>query len=257
MSFRKIAAFPTIMVGALVGGFTAVILQPDIVLEFVNDPALSTLVAMLKGVWSAMATGFAIDTGYEGLDSLFSRGGMASMLGTIWLIISAMAFGGVMEYVGLLDRLLQPIVNRAKSDKSIVTATGLTSIGMNIVAGDQYMAIVLPGRMFRELYEERGIAPETLSREIEDTGTITSPLIPWNSCGAYMAATLGIATLAYFPFCFFNLANVVISFAYALTGFQIRHVEPEKEIVPAPEQIALYGVGGRRVDPTTPEAARS
>jgi NhaC family Na+:H+ antiporter len=257
MSFRKIAAFPTIMVGALVGGFTAVILQPDIVLEFVNDPALSTRWAMLKGVWSAMATGFAIDTGYEGLDSLFSRGGMASMLGTIWLIISAMAFGGVMEYVGLLDRLLQPIVNRAKSDKSIVTATGLTSIGMNIVAGDQYMAIVLPGRMFRELYEERGIAPETLSREIEDTGTITSPLIPWNSCGAYMAATLGIATLAYFPFCFFNLANVVISFAYALTGFQIRHVEPEKEIVPAPEQIALYGVGGRRVDPTTPEAARS
>jgi NhaC family Na+:H+ antiporter len=138
-----------------------------------------------------------------------------------------------------------------------VAATGLTSIGLNIVAGDQYMAIVLPGRMFRELYEERGIAPETLSREIEDTGTITSPLVPWNSCGAYMSATLGIATLAYFPFCFFNLANVVISFAYALTGFQIRHVEPEQEIVPAPEQVALYGVGGRRVDPTTPEAARS
>ena len=257
MSFRKIAAFPTIMVGALVGGLTAIILQPDIVLEFANDPSLSTPVAMLKSVWSAMATGFAIDTGYEGLDSLFSRGGMASMLGTVWLIICAMAFGGVMEYVGLLDRLLQPIVNRAKSDKSIVAATGLTSIGMNIVAGDQYMAIVLPGRMFRELYEERGIAPETLSREIEDTGTITSPLVPWNSCGAYMSATLGIATLAYLPFCFFNLANVVISFAYALTGFQIRHVEPEQEIVPAPEQVALYGVGGRRVDPTTPEAARS
>jgi NhaC family Na+:H+ antiporter len=256
MSFRRISAFPTIMVGALVGGLTAIVLQPEIVLEFANDPSLSTPVAMLKGVWSAMATGFAIDTGYEGLDSLFSRGGMASMLGTIWLIISAMAFGGVMEYVGLLERLLQPIVNRANSDRSIVAATGLTSIGMNIVAGDQYMAIVLPGRMFRELYEERGIAPETLSREIEDTGTITSPLVPWNSCGAYMSATLGIATLAYFPFCFFNLANVVISFAYALTGFQIRHVEPEQKIVPAPEQVALYGVGGRRVDPTTPEPAR-
>ena len=120
--------------------------------EFANDPALSTPVAMLKGIWSAMATGFAIDTGYEGLDSLFSRGGMASMLGTVWLIISAMAFGGVLEYTGLLDRLLQPVLLRAKSDRSLVAATGLTSIGMNIVAGDQYMAIVLPGRMFREPY---------------------------------------------------------------------------------------------------------
>ena len=256
MSFRRIAAFPTIMVGALVGGLTAVILQPGIVVAFANDPALSTPVAMLKGIWSAMATGFAIDTGYEGLDSLFSRGGMASMLGTVWLIISAMAFGGVLEYTGLLDRLLQPVLLRAKSDRSLVAATGLTSIGMNIVAGDQYMAIVLPGRMFREPYEDRGIAPETLSREIEDTGTITSPLVPWNSCGAYMAATLGVATLAYLPFCFFNLANVIISFAYALTGFQIRHVEPQQEALVPPQQATLYGIGGRRVDPTTPEAAK-
>jgi NhaC family Na+:H+ antiporter len=203
-----------------------------------------------------MATGFAIDTGYEGLDTLFSRGGMASMLTTVWLIISAMAFGGVLEYTGLLSRLLQPIVNAAKSDKSLVAATGLTSIGMNIVAGDQYMSIVLPGRMFRELYQERNIAPETLSRELEDTGTITSPLIPWNSCGAYMSATLGIATFAYLPFCFFNLINVVISFVYALIGFQIRHIEPDVEPEPAPEQVTLYGVGNRRAEPTTPEAAK-
>jgi NhaC family Na+:H+ antiporter len=151
---------------------------------------------------------------------------------------------------------LQPIVNAAKSDRSLVAATGLTSIGMNIVAGDQYMAIVLPGRMFRELFQERNIAPETLSRELEDTGTITSPLVPWNSCGAYMSATLGIATMAYLPFCFFNLINVVISFAYALLGFQIRHIEPDVETEPAPEQVTLYGVGNRRAEPTTPEAAR-
>jgi NhaC family Na+:H+ antiporter len=234
----------------------AVILQPEVVTDFVNDPSLSTPLTMIKGVWSAMATGFVIDTGYEGLDTLFSRGGMVSMLTTVWLIISAMAFGGVLEYTGLLTRLLQPIVNAAKSDKSLVAATGLTSIGMNIVAGDQYMAIVLPGRMFRELYQERNIAPETLSRELEDTGTITSPLIPWNSCGAYMSATLGIATIAYLPFSFFNLINVIISFAYALIGFQIRHIEQGVEPSPAPEQVTLYGVGNRRAEPTTPEAAR-
>lgn len=256
MSFRKMPAFATIMTGALVGGLTAVVLQPDIVINFANDPSLSTPMAMIKGVWSAMATGFTIDTGYEGLDNLFTRGGMASMLGTVWLIISAMAFGGVLEYTGLLARLLQPVINAAKGDRSLVAATGLTSIGMNLVAGDQYMAIVLPGRMYRDLYHERGIAPETLSREIEDTGTITSPLVPWNSCGAYMSATLGIATMAYFPFSFFNLINVALSFIYALLGFQIKHIEPEQKRAPAPEQVALYGVGNRRAEPNTPEAAR-
>ena len=257
MSFRKIAAFPTILAGALVGGLTAVILQPEVVIAFANDPSLATPLAMIKGVWSAMATGFTIETGYEGLDSLFSRGGMSSMLTTVWLIISAMAFGGVLEYTGLLTRLLQPVVNAAKSDRSLVVATGFTSIGMNIVAGDQYMSIVLPGRMYRELYQKRNIAPQTLSRELEDTGTITSPLVPWNSCGAYMAATLGIATLAYLPFCFFNLINVALSFAYALFGFQIRHVEAEKAPLPAPDKVTLYGVGNRRAEPTTPEPASS
>ena len=255
MSFRRISAFATIMVGALVGGIMAVILQPQVVLAFVGDPSLSSPIAMLKGVWSAMATGFTVESGYEGLDSLFSQGGMASMLTTMWLIISAMAFGGVLEYTGLLARLIQPILKRAKSDRSLVAATGLTSIGVNIIAGDQYMAIVLPGRMFREIYRENGIAPETLSREIEDTGTITSPLVPWNSCGAYMSATLGIATMAYLPFCFFNLINVIISFAYALLGFQIKHISPEVEVQPEPEEATFYGIGGQRVQPTEHETA--
>jgi NhaC family Na+:H+ antiporter len=253
LSLLRFPAFPTIILGALVGGLTAVVLQPDVVLAFVNDPSLSTPIAMLKGVWSAMATGFAIETGYEGLDSLFSRGGMASMLETVWLILSAMAFGGVMEYTGLLARLIQPIVKWAKGDRRLVVATGLTSIGINIVAGDQYMAIVLPGRMYREIYQERGIAPETLSREIEDTGTITSPLIPWNSCGAYMSATLGVATMAYLPFCFFNLINVLVSFIYAIVGFQIKRLAPEKEIQEMPEEADFRGVGGHRVGPTEHE----
>jgi NhaC family Na+:H+ antiporter len=255
LSLLRFPAFPTIILGALVGGLTAVILQPEVVLAFVDDPSLSTPIAMLKGIWSAMATGFSIETGYEGLDSLFSRGGMASMLETVWLILSAMAFGGVMEYTGLLARLVRPIIKWAQGDRRLLVATGLTSIGVNIIAGDQYMAIVLPGRMYREIYQERGIAPETLSREIEDTGTITSPLIPWNSCGAYMSATLGVATMAYLPFCFFNLINVLVSFIYAIIGFQIKRLAPEQSREEAPEEATWRDIGGRRVEPTEHEAA--
>lgn len=253
MSFRRVSAFASIMVGALIGGLTAIILQPDLVIAFADDPSLSTPFAMIKGVWSSMATGYVIETGYEGLDSLFSRGGMASMLTTVWLVISAMAFGGVMEFTGLLAKLMEPLVQRAKSERSLVASAGLTAIGLNLVAGDQYMAIVLPGRMFRELFHEKGIAPRTLSREIEDTGTITSPLIPWNTCGAYMSAALGIATMAYLPYAFFNLTNVIISFIYALLGFQIHHLEPEEAPAPPPEEATLYGVGDRNVEPTTLE----
>jgi len=257
LSLLRVPAFATIIVGALVGGLMAVVLQPDVVLAFVNDPGLSTPVAMFKGIWSAMATGFELDTGYDSLNALLNRGGMVSMLETVWLIISAMAFGGVMEYTGLLARLIRPVVKWAKSDRRLVAATGLTSIGTNVIAGDQYMAIVLPGRMYREIYQERDIAPQTLSREIEDTGTITSPLVPWNSCGAYMAATLGIATMAYLPFCFFNLVNVLLSFIYAILGFQIKHIKPEEVIKAAPEKADFHGVGGHRVGPTEHEAAVS
>jgi len=220
----------------------AVILQPQVVLTFSGDPSLSTPLALLKGVWSAMATGFSIESNYDALNALFSQGGMSSMLETVWLILSAMAFGGVMENSGLLSRLIQSVLKAAKSDRSLLIATGLTSIGVNIIAGDQYMAIVLPGRMYREAFREHGIAPQTLSRQIEDTGTITSPLVPWNSCGAYMSATLGIATMAYMPFCFFNWINVIISFLYALFGFQIKHISPAETPLVPPEKAAFYGI---------------
>jgi NhaC family Na+:H+ antiporter len=194
-----------------------------------------------------MATGFVIESDYPSLNALFSQGGMSSMLETVWLILSAMAFGGVMENSGLLARLIQSVLKAAKSDRSLLIATGLTSIGVNIIAGDQYMAIVLPGRMYREAFREHGIAPQTLSRQIEDTGTITSPLIPWNSCGAYMSATLGIATMAYLPFAFFNWINVIISLLYALFGFQIIHVSPEAAPSEHPEEAAFYGIGGQDI----------
>ena len=255
MSFRRISAFSTILAGALVGGIMAVILQPEVVLAFVVDSSLSTPVAMVKGVWSAMATGFAVNSQYEGLNDLFSRGGMSSMLETVWLIISAMAFGGVMEYTGLLAKLIQPLLTYSKTDKSLLVSTSLTSIGINVVAGDQYMAIVLPGRMFRKAYQERDLAPEMLSRQIEGSGTVISPLIPWNSCGAYMSATLGIATFAYLPYCFFNLADVLVTLLFAILGIKIGHLKPEEIISEPPEKAAFYGIGGQRVEPTEHEVA--
>lgn len=246
LAFRRFPAMASIMTGALLGGIIAVIMQPHIVSAFVDEPGLSTPWVMIKGVWSAMATGFTIETGYAGLDNLFSRGGMESMLGTVWLILTAMAFGGIMDYTGMLARLIKPLIDRAKSDRSLLIATGLTAIGVNLVAADQYMSIVLTGNLYKREYENRGIAPWTLSRQIEDTGTVTSPLIPWNSCGAYMSATLGIATMAYFPFAFFNLINPLLSFIYAALGFKIDHVKPGEGFAETPENVRFHGIDGQR-----------
>jgi NhaC family Na+:H+ antiporter len=245
LAVRKAPPTLSIMAGALLGGIIAVILQPDVVLAFVADPSLSTPWAMIKGVWDAMATGFVANTGFAGLDALLTGGGMASMVNTVWLILSALAFGGIMDYTGSLARLIDPLVRRAKTDRSIVAATGVTAIGVNVIAADQYLAIVLTGNVYKTEYEERGIAPQTLSREIEDTATVTSPLIPWNSCGAYVAGTLGIETVAYFPFAFFNLINPLLSFIYAFFGFQIEHVESGTEFKESPQEAKFYGIGGQ------------
>jgi NhaC family Na+:H+ antiporter len=226
-----------------------------LVLAFVNDSSLSTPWAMIKGVWSAVATGFEIDTGIAGLDELVSRGGMVSMLETVLLVFAAMAFGGIMEYTGMLARLIPPVVERAKSDRSMMIATGLTAIGVNMIAADQYMAIVLTGKVYKDEFEKKGIAPESLSRQVEDAATVTSPLVPWNSCGAYMSATLGIATVAYLPFCFFNLLDVTVTFLFAILGVKIGHIAPEEEIQEMPEEAAFRGVGGHRVGPTEHEVA--
>ena len=146
---------------------------------------------------------------------------MESMLVTIWLIVTALAFGAVLEHTGMLKRLISSALERAKSTGSMITTVVLTCIGVNVVAADQYISIVLPGKMYRAEFKKRGLHSKNLSRVIEDSGTLTSPLVPWNTCGAYMAATLGVATLAYLPFVFFNLINPVISIIYGFTGFSI------------------------------------
>jgi len=196
-----------------------------------------------------MATGFAIDTGISGLDDIVSGGGMESMLVTVWLIIGALAFGGIMEYTGSLARLIEPFVRRARTARSMVATAGITAIGVNMVAADQYLAIVLSGRMFKERFNQMSIAPQTLSKQIEESATVTSPLIPWNSCGAYVSATLGIATFAYLPFCFFNLITPVMAFIFALTGRQLEMAEEAP--AETPDSVRLHGIGDRQVEVIT------
>ncbi len=247
LAVKRVPAFVAIMAGALMGGVMAVILQPQLVIAFANDPSLSPALALLKGVWSAMANGFVAVTGYPKIDELVSRGGMASMLYTVWLVLSAMSFGAIMDYTGSLRKLLEPLVRFAKTAGRLMISAGATAIFLNIFAGDQYMAIVLPGTIFREEFHKRNVAPQMLSRQIEDTATITSPLVPWNTCGAYMAATLGVATIAYLPYCFFNLINPVLSFIFDAVGFQIERLTTEQagEAEPLePEKVEHYGVGG-------------
>ena len=229
MAYKKIPPLPTILFGALLGGVMAVILQPEVVLRFADSPDLSRGIAMTKGVWLALSNGFVSTTGVAEVDDLLTRGGMSSMLVTIWLIITALAFGAVLEHAGMLQRLIDGALKRAKTTGSLIMTVVLSCIGINIVAADQYIAIVLPGKMYRAEFARRKLDPKNLSRVIEDAGTLTSPLVPWNTCGAYMAATLGVATLAYLPFVFFNLINPVVSIIYGFTGFTIVKIDEADE----------------------------
>lgn len=229
MAYKKIPPLPTILFGALLGGFLAIVLQPQAVLEFANSPQLSNGLAMTKGVWLALSDGYVSSTGVAEVDDLLSRGGMSSMLVTIWLILTALAFGAVLEHAGMLKRLIESALKAAKSTGSLVLTVVLSAIGINIVAADQYIAIVLPGKMFKAEFQRRNLHPKNLSRVVEDSGTLTSPLVPWNTCGAYMAATLGVATLAYLPFAFFNLINPLVSIFYGFTGLTIRRIDEDAE----------------------------
>ena len=149
------------------------------------------------------------------------------MLNTIWLVLCALSFGAVLEHAGILKRLVQSALEAAKTTGTLIMTVVLSCIGINIVAADQYIAIVLPGKMYKAEFERRKLDTKNLSRVIEDSGTLTSPLVPWNTCGAFMAGTLGVATLAYLPFAFLNLINPVISIIYGFTGFTITQVEED------------------------------
>lgn len=225
MAYKKIPPLPTILFGALLGGVVAVFLQPEGVLRLADSPQLTTGMAMAKGVWLALGSGYVSSTGVATVDELLTRGGMQSMLVTIWLILTALSFGAVLEHTGMLERLIEGALRRAKTTGALVTTVVFSCIGINVVAADQYISIVLPGKMYRAEFQKRNLDAKNLSRIIEDSGTLTSPLVPWNTCGAYMAATLGVATLTYLPFAFFNLINPLVSIIYGYTGFTIVKID--------------------------------
>ena len=237
LGIRKYPAFLSILIGTLVGALVAVIFQPQVVTAFANDPSLGYGLAALKSVWIAMGNGFTATTQYEEINALFSGGGMESMLTTIWLILGAMSFGAMMDYGGFNNRLITPIVSRVKSTGGTIALVMLTSLGFNVVAGDQYIAIVLPARMFMLEFRKRGLHPETLATAVENSGTVTSPLIPWNSCGAYMTATLGVSTFVYLPYCFFNFLNFILGMVYGFVGINIMRL-PADSALPA-EPLAV------------------
>jgi len=233
---KKVPAFPALLIGALVGCVFAVLFQQRAIVAYVGETDLPYALVLVKGAWMSLFAGYTSASGNEALDELLSRGGMASMLSTVWLIISAMMFGAVMETTGMLQRIAATILGAVRGTGSLIAATLATAFGMNVIASDQYIAIVLPGRMFRAEYQRRGLHPKNLSRSLEDAGTLTSALVPWNTCGAFMAQTLGVATLTYAPYAFFNLLNPLISMTYGFTGFTI-------EKLPAgAEGVGLAGV---------------
>ncbi len=213
--------FISIMSGALFGGILALITQPGLVLGFAEDPALPTWLTMVAAIWQALSTGFVIETGIPEMDTLLSRGGMSSMLGTVWLILSALAFGAILEHTRMINALLQPLISFARSTGRLFFSVTTTCFGVNVMAADQYIAIALPGRVFAPEFRDRGLAPENLSRLVSDSATVTSALVPWNTCGAYMAVALGVGTLHYLPFCFFNIASPLISILVGMIGIGI------------------------------------
>ena len=227
MAQKKLPPIPTILAGAFVGVVLALLFQQSAVLSLAGDTP-NVFLGLFKGTWQTLFDGFSLSSGNETLDDLMTRGGMSSMLNTVWLILCAMVFGAVMDHTGLLQCLVNYALSFVHSTGSLITTTILTCIGANIITSDQYISIVLPGRMYKMEFQNRNLDAKNLSRCLEDAGTMTSPLIPWNTCGAYMAGTLGVATFSYLPYCFFNLICPVIAVIYGYTNFKIAPLVAEQ-----------------------------
>lgn len=213
MVVMKVPAIPGLIGGTILGGLFAFIFQG-------------------KGfgdILDAAMNGFVSETGFEAIDSLLTRGGMQSMMWTVSLILCALTFGGILEATGMLEAIAGAILKLAHGTGGLVTATIFSCIFVNIVTGEQYLSIVIPGRMYKSAFADRGLAPRNLSRCLEDSGTLTSPLIPWNTCGAFMHATLGVHPFAYLPYAFLNLINPLISIFYGFTGITMLKMTPEEQ----------------------------
>ncbi len=224
MIVRRVPAAPALLVGALLGGVFAVVFQPNVVNQVSGIHNHYTL-SSFKAVMNALSSTIHITTNNQAINELLTGKGMAGMLNTVWLIICAMIFGGTMESCGLLHRIASEIIRLARSTGSLVASTAATCMFFNVTASDQYMAIAVPGRMYANTYRQRGLKPEVLSRTLEDSGTVTSVLVPWNTCGATQAGVLGVATMTYAPYTFFCLLSPFMTVLLAYLNFRIHRYE--------------------------------
>ncbi|MBN2635798.1 MAG: Na+/H+ antiporter NhaC [Prolixibacteraceae bacterium] len=217
----KVPPLPALFAGTLLGAIFAVIFQPDIIIQITSITDNYTKASYIAAMQS-MFGDVSLTTSDPKVTELLSTSGMRGMLDTIWLILSAMVFGGIMESAGLLKRITMPIVKYAKSTGSLVASTVVTCLFFNTTASDQYLAIVVPGRMYRKAYKDKYLKPELLSRTLEDSGTMTSVLVPWNTCGATQSRVLGVSTMDYAPYAFFNILSPLMSILIAYLNIKIR-----------------------------------
>lgn len=229
MILSKIPALPALFGGTTIGVIFAFIFQGDTVSAMSNGTDYNSY----RGIMITLFGSIQLHTGNAILDELLSSSGMAGMLTTVWLIIAAMVYGGVMEASGFLNKITEAMIKNVKSIAGLITSTGITCIFTNLTTSDQYLSVLIPGRMYAEAYKKRSLAPENLSRTLEDTGTVTSVLIPWNTCGAYHAAVLGVATLSYLPFVFFCLISPIATLLVAFTGYKIKMIKASDSDVEA------------------------
>ncbi|MDA9669053.1 Na+/H+ antiporter NhaC [bacterium] len=220
---KKTPAIPALLAGTLLGGAFAIIFQPQLIFE-ISQATILNFKAYYLAIMNAMASEINIVSDNILLNNLLSSSGMKGMLPTVWLVICAMSFGGAMQESGLLKRISDPIMLYAKQTGSLIATTSATCFFFNITTSDQYLSIVVPGKMFEKTYKDKGLAPENLSRTLEDSGTVTSVLIPWNTCGAAQSAVLGVATLTYLPFCFFNLISPIMTLLYGYLNIKIKKI---------------------------------
>jgi Na+:H+ antiporter, NhaC family len=225
MIARKVPAVPALFVGTLLGGLFAIIFQPQII-ESIGGGG-NIFRSSYSAVIQAMALDVNIDTGNPVVDKLLSTGGMYGMMNTVWLILCALTFGGILQAAGMLERITQVILRGVNSVASLFAATAGTCVLFNVLAADQYLAIVVPGKMYRKAFNDKQLAPENLSRVLEDSGTVTSVLIPWNTCGVAQSGVLGIATLAYAPYCIFNIISPFMTILFGIMGWKIKKLPPQ------------------------------
>ncbi|WP_373057527.1 Na+/H+ antiporter NhaC [Zunongwangia sp. H14] len=230
---RKTSPLVALLIGTLLGAAAAIIVQPDSIKEVSGSNELN-FISGYRGIMNAITVDTAVQTDSEALNDLFASSGMAGMLGTIWLIICAMVFGGIMEAIGALARISKALLNMFHTVFGLFASTVFSCIALNVTASDQYLAIVVPGKMFAKAYRDKGLAPENLSRSLEDSGTVTSVLVPWNTCGAYHSGVLGVPVASYFGYAIFNYLSPFMTLLFAALNIKIRQLREK----PAPSELS-------------------